>query len=82
MCKAIEYFEEMKKCNQLDYGEQERIKCKTIESNLKFAYDTKRLLAKYDIESLEGLEEIIKDYDYMAKDVVEMMTGRKVDIKQ
>lgn len=60
---ALEYFEEMKKCNQLDYGEQEKIKCDRIESNLKFAYNTKRLLAKYGIESLEGLEEILKEYD-------------------
>ena len=82
MCKALEYFEEMKKCNQLDYGEQEKIECKVIESNLKFAYDTKRLLAKYDIESLEQLEEILKDYDDMAKDIVEMGLGAKVEIKQ
>ena len=40
------------------------------------------LIEKYEINSIEELEEILKDYDEMAKDVVEMATGRKVEIKQ
>ena len=40
------------------------------------------LMEKYEIKSIEELEEILKDYDDMAKDIVEMATGRKVDIKQ
>lgn len=40
------------------------------------------LMEKYEINSIEELEEILKDYDDMAKDIVEMATGRKVDIKQ
>lgn len=39
------------------------------------------LMEKYEIESIEALEEIIKDYDNMCKDVVEMATGRKIEIK-
>ena len=40
------------------------------------------IMEKYEINSIEELEEILKDYDDMAKDIVEMATGRKVDIKQ
>ena len=39
------------------------------------------LMEKYEIESVEKLEEIIKDYDEMAKDIVEMGLGVKVDFK-
>lgn len=39
------------------------------------------LMEKYEIESLEELEEIIKDYDDMAKSIVEMGLGIKVEIK-
>lgn len=39
------------------------------------------LMEKYEIESLEELEELIKDYDDMAKSIVEMGLGIKVEIK-
>ncbi len=39
------------------------------------------LMEKYEIDSIEALEEIIKDYDDMAKDIVEMGLGVKVDLK-
>lgn len=39
------------------------------------------LMEKYEIESVEKLEEILKDYDEMAKDIVEMGLGVKVDFK-
>lgn len=39
------------------------------------------LMEKYEIESVEALEEIIKDYDDMAKSIVEMGLGVKVEIK-
>ncbi len=39
------------------------------------------LMEKYEIESPEALEEIIKDYDDMAKSIVEMGLGVKVEIK-
>lgn len=39
------------------------------------------LMEKYEIESLEELEEIIKNYDDMAKSIVEMGLGIKVEIK-
>lgn len=40
------------------------------------------IMEKYEINSIEELEEILKDYDKMAKDVVEMAIaiGRKVDL--
>ena len=34
MSKELDYFSEMKECNQLDYGEEE-FKCKAIETALK-----------------------------------------------
>lgn len=40
------------------------------------------LMEKYEINSIEELEEILKDYDEMAKDVVEMGLGAKVEFKQ
>lgn len=39
------------------------------------------IMEKYEIESLEELEELIKDYDDMAKSIVEMGLGIKVEIK-
>ena len=60
---ALDNFIEMKKSKHLDCGDHKKIKCDRIESNLKFAYDVKRLLAKYGIESIDGLEEILKEYD-------------------
>lgn len=39
------------------------------------------LMEKYEINSVEALEEIIKDYDDMAKSIVEMGLGVKVEIK-
>lgn len=39
------------------------------------------LMEKYEIENLEELEELIKDYDDMAKSIVEMGLGIKVEIK-
>ena len=81
MSETLKYFEEMKKCNQLDYG-KEKQKCSAIEDDLIFANFVKSIMSKYEIETVEQLEAIIKDYDEMAKDIVEMATGRKVDIKQ
>ena len=40
------------------------------------------IMEKYEIESIEALEEILKDYDAMAKDIVEMGLGVKVELKQ
>lgn len=40
------------------------------------------IMEKYEINSIEELEEILKDYDDMAKDVVQMGLGAKVEIKQ
>ena len=40
------------------------------------------LMEKYEIKSIDELEEIIKDYDDMAKTIVEMGLGVKVEIKQ
>jgi hypothetical protein len=39
------------------------------------------LMEKYEIDSIEALEEIIKYYDHMAKSIVEMELGVKVEIK-
>ncbi len=39
------------------------------------------IMEKYEINSLQGLEAILKDYDDMAKDVVEMALGVKVEVK-
>ena len=39
------------------------------------------LMEKYEINSIEALEEIIKDYDDMAKDIVEMGLGVKMEFK-
>lgn len=41
-----------------------------------------KLMEKYEIDSVEALEEILKDYDDMAKDIVEMSTGVKVEFKE
>lgn len=38
------------------------------------------IMEKYEINSLQGLEAILKDYDDMAKDVVEMALGVKVEV--
>lgn len=40
------------------------------------------LMENYEIESVEALEEIIKDYDDMAKCIVEMGLGVKVYLKE
>jgi len=61
-----------------------------IEYRLVRSYDScinklgkiEDLMEKYEIKSIEELEEIIKDYDDMAKDIVEMSTGAKVEFKQ
>lgn len=39
------------------------------------------LMEKYEINSIKALEEIIKDYDDMAKSIVEMGLGVKVEIE-
>ena len=39
------------------------------------------IMEKYEINSIEALEELIIDYDDMAKDIVEMGLGVKVEIK-
>lgn len=39
------------------------------------------LMEKYEINSVKALEELIKDYDDMAKSIVEMGLGVKVEIK-
>jgi len=39
------------------------------------------LMEKYKIESINELEEILKDYDDMAKDIVEMGLGVKVEVE-
>lgn len=39
------------------------------------------LMEKYGIESIDSLEEILKDYDEMAKDIVEMGLGVKVEVE-
>ena len=54
MSKALEYFEEMKECNQLDY-QDEKPKCDLIESELKKAERFEKLLLKwYDLLSMDG----------------------------
>lgn len=58
----------------------------SISKNLlQSAYDKlgklEDIMEKYEIESLEELEELIKDYDDMAKSIVEMGLGIKVEIK-
>lgn len=40
------------------------------------------LMEKYEIESVEDLEKILADYDDMAKAIVEMGLGVKVDFKE
>ena len=40
------------------------------------------LMEKYEIDDINALEKIIKDYDDMAKAVVEMGLGIKVEIKE
>lgn len=58
--------------NEIQLGKQEALdKLGEIED----------LMEKYEIESVEKLEEILKDYDDMAKDIVEMGLGVKVDFK-
>ncbi len=60
----------------LIYGEENGIRLVQIVGNIE------DLMEKYEITSFEALEEIIKDYDEMAKDIVEMGLGVKVEFKE
>ena len=46
MSKAIEYFEEMVECNQLDFGD-EKPKCDLIINDLEFANTMKHKLKRW-----------------------------------
>lgn len=52
-----------------------------IEKDLKRLVNFDKLLKKYEIKSIEELEEIIADYDDMCKDIVEMTFREKVEIR-
>lgn len=72
MCKALEYFEEMKECNQLDYGEEE-IKCKAIENELIFADFMKRNLQRWlellETDGIDSKNMVATDIQYLLKEI-------------
>jgi len=53
---------------------------KNIEIAIRKLSKLEDLMEKYEIDSVDELEGILEDYDNMAKDVIEMATGRKVEI--
>ena len=71
-----------KDLNRYEYKQGERGYCFIQEGQLvQKLGKLEDIMEKYEIENLEELEELIKDYDDMAKSIVEMGLGIKVEIK-
>lgn len=57
-----------------------------VASNVELIYEKlgklEDLMAKYEIETPEALEEILKDYDDMAKAIVEFGIGTPIRVRE
>lgn len=58
-----------------------RRRLKQILKELEELDKFKALLNKYEIKDIEALEELIKDYDDMAKSLIQYALGIEVEVK-
>lgn len=62
-----------------DFDKEECLK--VIEKELEELDNFKALLNKYEIKDIKALEELINDYDDMAKSLIQYALGIEVEVK-
>lgn len=62
-----------------DFDKEECLK--VIEKELEELDKFKALLNKYEIKDIKALEELINDYDDMAKSLIQYALGIEVEVK-
>ena len=79
--EALERIKAITKAFDKDLYSEIALDIEDIEQAIEELDKFKTLLNKYEIKDIQALEELIKDYDDMAKSLIQYALGIEVEVK-